>query len=64
VVVIEGDGLTVMLSAWVAVLELLSVTWAVKLVVPVAVGLPLMAPVVELSCKPAGKFVLLIRVQE
>ena len=38
VVVTEAPAFTTMLSAWVAVCELLSVTCTVKLLVPVAVG--------------------------
>ena len=43
-----------MLSGFVAVRELKSVTSTVKLVVPVAVGAPEMTPVLELSVSAAG----------
>ena len=37
-----------------AALPVESTTWAVKLNVPAVVGVPVMAPVDELSVKPAG----------
>src|SRR6185312_1889019 len=47
--------LITMLSALVAVWELLSLTCAVKLLVPVAVGVPEMTPLEELRDNPSGK---------
>jgi hypothetical protein len=49
-------GTTVMVSDLVAVCEglLASLTWTVKLKVPVAVGVPLMAPFAGLRVKPGG----------
>jgi len=43
-----------MLSASEAVLESASVTLTVKLLVPVAVGVPEITPVLAVSDKPAG----------
>jgi len=55
VVVIEGAVATLKLSALVAVNELASVTCAVKLLVPVPVGVPEITPVLDASVNPAGK---------
>ena len=52
--VIETPPFTTMLSACVAVCEFASVTLTVKLLVPVAVGVPEMTPVLGASDKPAG----------
>jgi hypothetical protein len=54
---IEGDAVavTVTLSNFVAVRELTSVTRTVKLLVPVPVGVPEIAPVPGASASPAGK---------
>ena len=51
---IETAALTVMPSAAEAVLELASVTLTVKLLVPVAVGVPEIAPVLAANDRPAG----------
>ena len=56
--VIEGDegaALTVMLSDFVAVSALASVTFTVKVLVPVPVGVPEITPVVDASANPTGK---------
>ncbi len=45
---------TVMLSAWVAVAEAASVTRTAKLLVPVPIGVPEIAPVLGASDKPVG----------
>ena len=52
----------VIFMAWVAVpLGLAeSTTWAVKLKVPVAVGVPVIAPVLGLKLRPAGSAPLVI----
>jgi hypothetical protein len=53
----RSGGLMTMLQFDVAVpaaLPVESTTWAVKLNVPAVVGVPVMAPVDELSVKPAG----------
>jgi hypothetical protein len=55
VVTVGGVVPTVMLSAFVAVAELASVTCTVKLLVPVPVGVPEITPVLEASISPAGK---------
>jgi hypothetical protein len=57
VAVIEGDtvAVTVTLSDFVAVIDLASVTRTVKLLVPVPVGVPEIAPVLGASASPAGK---------
>ena len=55
VIVIEGDALTVRLNGFVAVNELASVICMVKLLVPVPVGVPEIAPVLDPSPSPAGK---------
>jgi hypothetical protein len=58
VVVTDTAGLTTMLRLAVAVLAVgvsESVTVTVKFTVPEAVGVPEMAPVAELSTRPAGK---------
>jgi CxxC motif-containing protein len=55
VIVIESDALTVRLNDFVAVNELTSVTRTVKLLVPVPVGVPEIAPVLDPSPTPAGK---------
>ena len=44
-----------MLSGIEAVAELASVTWTVKLLVPVPVDVPEITPVVEASVSPAGR---------
>jgi hypothetical protein len=54
-VVTLGGGTTIRLNGELADRELESVTWTVKLLVPVAVGVPEIAPVAELRDKPAGK---------
>jgi len=51
----EVDALTVILSDFVAVSALASVTLTVKVLVPVPVGVPEITPVVEASASPAGK---------
>ena len=51
---IETAALTVMLSDFEAVLELASVTLTVKLLVPVAVGVPEITPVLAANDRPAG----------
>ena len=54
-VVITGGALTTWrLRAWVSVAELASVTLTVKFDVPVAVGVPLMTPVLLFRLRPAG----------
>jgi len=53
VVIVTGAGLTVMLSAWVSELELLSVTFTVKAELPGVPGVPLMVPP-ALRDKPEG----------
>jgi hypothetical protein len=56
-VVIEGDegaALTTMLSDFVAVSVLASVTLTVKVLVPVPVGVPEITPVIEASANPTG----------
>jgi hypothetical protein len=53
--VIEGAALTVKLSAFVAASELASVTCIVKLLTPLPVGLPEIAPVLGVSASPVGK---------
>ena len=62
VTTVDGADVMVMLSDLVAVWMGLpaSLTWAVKLTVPVAVGVPVMAPLVELSVRPAGRDPLVI----
>ena len=56
VLVIASAGLTVMLKAPVCLAFVESVTWAVKFAVALGpVGVPVMAPVLEFSNKPAGK---------
>jgi hypothetical protein len=56
VAVIESDdALTVRLNDFVAVNELASVTRTTKLLVPVPVGVPEIAPVLDPSPTPAGK---------
>jgi hypothetical protein len=54
-VVTLGGGTTVRLNDALADRELESVTWTVKLLVPVAVGVPERAPVDELRANAAGK---------
>ena len=44
-----------MLSAIVAVWEFASVTWTVKLLVPVPVGVPESKPLLAVSVSPAGR---------
>jgi len=51
----EVDALTAILSDFVAVSALASVTFIVKVLVPVPVGVPEITPVVEASASPAGK---------
>lgn len=56
VVVISSAGaLMVRLKAWLAVALAVSLTWAVKLNEPAVVGVPVIAPVDELSESPAGR---------
>ena len=55
VVVTVSGATTLMLSGLVAVSELASVTWTVKLLVPVPVGVPEITPVLEASVNPAGR---------
>jgi hypothetical protein len=50
-----GGRATVRLRGALAVTELASLTCTVKLLVPVAVGVPVMAPVAEFRDKPAGR---------
>jgi hypothetical protein len=50
----EGAALTVRLSALAAVSEFASITFTVKLPVPVPVGVPEINPVVGASASPAG----------
>jgi hypothetical protein len=52
-----GTEATLMLKASVAVCigRLASFTWTLKLKAPVAVGVPLIAPLVALSVKPGGR---------
>ena len=59
VVVMLGSGAIAMLKARVALWELASVTWTVKLLVPEAVGVPEMSPVLVLTDNPTGKPVAL-----
>ena len=54
-VVIEGGALIVMLRAFVAVLLFASFTCTVMLLVPVAVGVPVMAPELVFNDNPVGK---------
>ena len=55
VVVIEGEVAMVMLSVFVATRELASVTCTVKVLVPMPVGVPEIAPVLGANVNPAGK---------
>jgi hypothetical protein len=55
VVVIDSPAAITMLSAAVAVCELLSVTFTVKLLVPAVVGVPEITPLDELSDRPGGR---------
>ena len=57
---VGGFELIVMLSALLAVCELLSVTCTVKLLVPDELGVPEMTPLPELSANPAGRLPLVI----
>ena len=50
-----GAALMVIDRALVAVAARLSVTWTVKLDVPAVVGVPVIAPVDELSDSPLGR---------
>jgi hypothetical protein len=50
-----GPAATVMLRALVAEMELASLTCTVKLLDPIVVGVPEIAPEAELRDKPAGK---------
>jgi hypothetical protein len=54
-VVIVNGAMTAMDSACVAAAPTLSVTFAVKLDVPVAVGVPVIAPVAAVRLKPPGR---------
>ncbi len=54
VVTFRAAGAMAMLKGWVAVAFALSVTWTVKLAVPVAVGVPLMVPAAD-NDNPAGR---------
>jgi len=49
-----GSGAIVMLKARVALWELASVTWTVKLLVPEAVGVPEITPVPLFKLNPLG----------
>jgi hypothetical protein len=51
----EGATATAMLKDFVAVSVLASVTFTVKLLEPVPVGVPAITPVVEASVNPTGK---------
>lgn len=53
-VVTLGGGTTVRLNGALADRELVSVTWTVKLLGPVAVGVPEIAPVAGARDNPAG----------
>ena len=53
--VIVGATLTVRASGFVAASELASMTCTVKLLVPLPVGVPEIAPVLGASVSPAGK---------
>jgi hypothetical protein len=55
VVVTIGDATTVRVSGAAAFAELASATCTVKLPVPVAVGVPEIAPVLGVSVNPVGK---------
>ena len=55
VVMVSGGATTVRLSGCAAVNELASVTWTVKLLVPVPVGVPEITPVLAASASPVGK---------
>ena len=52
---IDTAALTVILSDLEAVLEYVSLTCTVKLLVPVPVGVPEITPVLAFSDKPVGK---------
>ena len=54
------DDTTEMESCFVAVVEFISVTRTVKFEIPVAVGVPDIAPVVLVNVNPAGKLPALI----
>jgi len=54
-VVVEGAALTVRVRALVAACAFESETLTVKLLVPVPVGVPEMAPMFGASARPAGK---------
>ena len=58
VVTFRAAGATAMLRGCVVEVLALSVTWTVKLAVPGAVGVPLMAPVVARE-SPAGRLPVL-----
>lgn len=55
VVMVSVAGSMIMDSGLVALALALSVTWAVRLDVPAVVGVPVIAPVEELSVSPGGK---------
>ena len=55
VVAMAGGGTTVRFSPWVATTALASLTWAVTLKKPAAVGVPVMAPVAGSTASPAGR---------
>ena len=55
VVVTVSGAATVRLSGFVAVSELTSVTWTVKLLVPVPVGVPEITPVLDARESPVGR---------
>jgi len=61
VVTLSGGAVELMVSvnAFDALPELLSITWTVKLDVPAVVGVPLIAPEVAFSVRPAGKLPLM-----
>jgi hypothetical protein len=54
VVITSGGGVICKVNARLAVAPTLSVTWAVKLNVPIWVGVPLIAPVEGVSDNPGG----------
>lgn len=56
VVIVSGCAFTVIDSAWLAYAPTMSVALAVKFEVPAVVGVPVIAPVDELSDSPAGRF--------
>ena len=53
-VVIARPETTVRLNCWLAVTELLSLTWMVKVNVPLEAGVPLIRPAAAFKLKPLG----------